>query len=93
MTEGMMKDNELQEYINEEIAARMSKCGGHDENYCNITICFECDFCEKNLKLEDMKLNDICPKCLSFGNISKMIYLGSVTRECNQCGGTGKFLG
>lgn len=81
--------------IEELIKAQMANCIKHDNRYCEYQMCSECQFCEKNIRLEYDKVNNFCPKCHGYQIVGVMtVNGGGITSKemvCNVCGGTGKY--
>lgn len=85
-------DEDKRLYIEENTKLMMPNCEGYNKEFCDATICFECNKFDKNLSIEFHKLNNLCPRCQGFTIISMfMSEFLSATTTCNQCGGSGKF--
>lgn len=80
-------------YIAKQLELRMPKCEGFSD-FCDSAMCLECPYCEKNLKIEVMKIIGSCFNCQGQGITSGFLDITtSYTGICNRCGGTGKFSG
>jgi DnaJ-class molecular chaperone len=70
-------------------------CKQRSDAYCDTMMCGVCDCCDKNIRIENCKNDNTCPKCYGTETYSytrqrdKSFY--SATKLCNHCGGTGKF--
>lgn len=69
----------------------MLVCDGYNAEYCEPTLCPECNLCDGNISVECHKVSNICIKCGGTGLASYTCLDVSTTRLCNQCGGTGNF--
>ena len=75
----------------EYLADNMLKCKAFVARFCDITMCYECGMLDRNLAVEYHKRHDICLQCHGMEIFSSFIHGASVSRICNQCGGTGRF--
>lgn len=84
---------EKRSHLVNEVSRRMPMCEGYNDHYCEPSMCMECDMLDKNLRIELDKEYDLCTRCNGYAMVDIIDDKLIMTRECNQCGGTGRFIG
>ena len=73
------------------ICAMMTTCEGYDKKYCDKNMCTECALCDKNLRAEYLKANNVCGGCNGYQMIEYFRLDYIALGICNICGGTGNY--
>lgn len=87
------EDDVARFYLYVQVAIFMKTCSGYNAYYCDTSMCFECQFCDKNLKIEYGKLENLCIKCHGYALTDHYLNENIIaTKCCNFCGGSGRFI-
>jgi len=79
------------------IKEHMEDCLGFNVYFCEYyELCIDCSLLNENIRLEWYKEQNICYHCAGHSVISRQFFsngwFGSVSRTCNVCGGSGKYI-
>lgn len=67
-------------------------CAEYDNDYCDSSLCAECGRLPVDIKFEHCKQDDTCFACFGYGMAGLTLADMEIERDCNICGGSGKFL-